>query len=394
MRDNIPAPDDKKKLGTETDRRRLLKGLGAAGGVAAYELLRRRTRLPKTTYTTPNTSGESGSGQIDDNKQEKTKNKIDFSWIRNEHIEDILGMLYHGHNIGGLAAHATDKWKNDKYGNAIIEKAPWGGTYVIIYNFHGSERNAAGFKADVLTFESVLTRRLGEYESRAPKPTFAQHRSIVRDNISTPSYIVDCPERRWRAYLSVIAIALTEVIMAKTGAGMLIDPKTFTSPSKLALATYLTSGVGTLGTVLAGHSVGGKVARVSRVATKTFGDIPTVLLLLMGKLRNVLAAEKNEYIARLYSEKKESPVNLATVWGAAHAGLETETLRTSEERMATIRRWKPLIELVHGTAPERSILWTCPRVVHSEDEEGNLFDKITPPHIEISQLKSLFSKET
>ncbi len=399
MGDMIPGPDSRNQ-NSETTRRRLLKSVGAAAGVAAYELLKKQTgvaklqdiaRAPSNQMPLEETLSEKpleDFGQSD--KKEGADEKIDLSWMTREHVEDLLGMLYHGHNAGALTSHATEGWRRDHYGNATIEKAPWGGPCTIVYNVHDRKQEVGELKADVLTFEHTTSN----FES--PRPHFRdistqvapEELPLLENNPKSPCFSVDMGPSTARLILGVGASIVAEVEMFTAGVDTLI--KNPLSVGNSALATYLMSGgMAGLGRVVA-HS-GSKTSEMSALMMRVANDIPTAITLLLTKLRENLAAEKNDYIARLYS--KEKPVGLATVWGAAHTGLETTTMNSSSDRLRTLRLWKPLIKITNANPKAPDHFWTCPEMVHFRDAKGEMRWRLGLQHLEVPTLKALFEEK-
>src|SRR3989344_29999 len=214
MGDMIPGPDSRNP-NSETTRRRLLKGAGDTAGVAAYELWKKQTgaaklqdiaRAPFNQIPLEESPAEKPLEDFEQSdKKEGADEKIDLSWMTREHVEDLLGMLYHGHNVGALISHASEGWKRDRYGNTTIEEAPWGGSCTIVYNVHGQRREVGDLKADVLTFEKTAQY----FESS--RPHFRESATLVapeelpllHNNPESPCFSVDIRSSTPRLLLSV-----------------------------------------------------------------------------------------------------------------------------------------------------------------------------------------------
>jgi len=396
MGDMMPGPDSRNQ-NSETTRRRLLKGVGAAAGVAAYELLKKQTgaaklqdiaRAPSNQMPLEESPAEKpleNFGQSD--KKEGAAEKLDLSWMTREHVEDLLGALYHGHNAGALISHASEGWKRDQYGNATIEKAPWGGPCTIVYTRHFHLQEVGNLKADILTFEHTVD----DFESprrhmrKVATTVSSEDLPLLENNPESPCFSVDTRPSNTRMWANLVASAIVETKMFTAGLEAL--KKNPLSVGNSALATYLMSG----GVVISGRAaakMSGKGHEISAIASRIASDIPTAFTLLQLKLRDTFAAEKNEHIARLYS--KEKPAGLATVWGAGHSGIETATLRSSADRLRTLRLWKPLIKIIEMNPKVPESLWTCPEMAHFKDASGAMRWRLGRQHLEVPTLKALF----
>ncbi|MDO8514205.1 MAG: hypothetical protein Q7S50_01540 [bacterium] len=400
MVEKTPSPEDARKSNTEATRRRALKGLGALAGVAAYEVFAGRA-APQKLQNIPRISVEDALKKAEKDQdvsktplEETNSEKIDLSWMTQEHIEDLLGMLYHGHNAGALIAHSTDGWKYDKHGNAYIERAPWGGRCTIIYNVHNYPRETGGLKADVITLEGLIVAPSENKIEDLPARKAGRHEDmLLRENLDRPTYIVDIGPSGKQLLFLIFGSSVVTGTMAMAGLSKILnDPASLLSPRHSAISAYLMSETIT-GAGRWGLFNSRKALRATGALVKTIDDMPHLGMLVLQRLRNVLAAEKNDYIASLYGEQLGRPVHLTTEWGVMHVGLETETLRSSAERVATLNRWKKLILLACVDPNEPSLLWTCPRVVHDIDSHNNITRKFEPPHIEVPSLKKLFAEE-
>jgi len=396
MGDMIPGPDSRNP-NSETTRRRLLKGAGATAGVAAYELWKKQTgaaklqdiaRAPFNQIPLEESPAEKPLEDFEQSdKKEGADEKIDLSWMTREHVEDLLGMLYHGHNVGALISHASEGWKRDQYGNATIEKAPWGGPCTILYTVHRNLQEVGNLKADILTFEHTVydfesPRRHMREVATAVSP---EELPLLENNPESPCFSVDIRPSTTRLWANLVASAIVETQMFTAGLEALI--KNPLSVGNSALVTYLMSG----GAAISGRvaaKTSGKGYEISAIASRIASDIPTAFTLLQLKLRETFAAEKNEYIARLYS--KEKPAGLATVWGAGHPGIETTTLQSSADRLRTLRLWKPLIKIIDANPKVPEHLWTCPEMGHFKDAKGEMRWRLGRQYLEVPTLKALF----
>lgn len=366
-------------------RRTALKGLGAAALTGGYVLSANSDAVPRTADTENDGDGDT-TPLPEKNVTPEKPAPFDFSWMTLEHAEDILGMMYHGHNAGALVAHAADGWTYDQYGSASREHMPWGGKCTVVYNIHTQEQKVLNLSLDLLTIEGQLQNdgeTDGEWRHKVPEA----EGEIIRENRSIPTYLVDIAtdaeaeaDTLKKAVAAEFAMIVSGLVLA-----LLKSP----TPRHTALETYLMSGLGVMEARELSHKEGGSLTRVTGLLNRVQEDLPTMYTFLIHKLRNVIAAEKNAYLANIMDSK-----SMATVWGVGHAGIETEMMRTSHERMAFIWRWKPLIEriYVHSSAG-RPTLWTCRHCEHFQETDGSFAFIFKPPHIEVPTLKSLFSEQ-
>ncbi len=337
-----------------------------------------------------------GRGRPDNHidTQDQKEKTFDWSWLKKEHLDDlkdIVGLAYHANNITAFNAHLSDGWSHNKNNNASIENVPgWGGKCTILYNVHRTLHASDGITPDIITIEGVFNEEsIIEYEHRPAHATHMHQAKLIINNIEKPTYVVDVGPGKFHNIKLAVGSALAESVIVL--AGITIAEKSPATLSSTALVSYLSGGMISNVGALVGQVAGGTTSDITAALMKTTNEIPTIWALLLLKIRNVIAAEKNEWLAHLYSEKIGRPIHLATVWGSAHTGIEAETLRPSEERIAFLERWRPLIKLLYMKSSESAVIWTCVRLEHSLDNLGRPLEKVEGPHIEVGTLKKIFS---
>lgn len=321
--------------------------------------------------------------------------KVDFSWLTTEHAENLLGGTYHARDIVSYKANRNDGWAHEKNVAKLQDAPGWHGPCTIVYEVHQIAQSRENIlSADIVTHESRIASPRDEILNEQPVKIVPGHEPVVRENLSVDTYGVDVGVKSESAYLrerliSVLGDAGMGFIGLEAFASALHSP----TLGRTALGTY---GLGGFFVSLARaytHLNDGKHADASAALQKTREELPVLFVTLLTSLRNTIAAEKNNYLAVRQSQKIGHPAHLVTLWGADHSGLEAQTLRTSEQRMTTLRLWKPLILMLYGDPAIRYLLWTCPRYSYEENKNGELMEKFADCDSEVDTLKKLFSED-
>ena len=340
-------------------RRFVLAAGGAAVATAGFDRLRETLKNPEQTH------------------QQEDKHAAPFP-ITDQHIKDFIGFLYYADRSVSTLTYSRDEWSHEGH-IGHLEKAPWGGPCSIVYTRHTHERKVDNIPADidVITLEGVDQGLAVDYSET----------DLLRKHPEVPVYAVDVGTERMKELLLVKGV---DAVISTVGLTTLLRGIEQQSVLFSAIGAHLSGEIGTGIATLTGDFVTGKNDVIAGVQ-KSHEEMPSISNFIIVVLRNIIAAEKNEFIARMHSQTSEDPIHLVSVWGAGHTGIEVDILRSQEERLQILKRWKPLIKFFYGDDFSIELLWIC-----SEQQTEVIDGKVTLKavrEIEVPSLKAIFDDE-
>lgn len=271
-----------------------------------------------------------------------------------------------------------DGWEHgENYG--VLNPAPWDGKCSMVYETHGIlNSNIKQFSdGDVVTFEKTET-------NKSTEPILWLGKLFGADHSKNQQFLAQNQEHVYRIDIPFVSAGLTLSFSAGlitplaliSSANFFKDKTSQVLVRSLGEASFLKAAV----ELYAGFSSTETGTKIAINSSKFLERLNPGFVLVL-TLRNLIAAEKNAFLAEQFVQAHQRPCHLVSVWGTAHGAIERNTLQTSDKRIQELKILKPLAKNVLDF--QNPYLWSCKRINTATGEVKM---------IEVPSLKALFTE--